>query len=203
MQYRFSAIPESEVPQAAVASWQHVLDTYASEINKLYSTWSQFANADLDFRPHPKSMTVREVMKHQLLSERRFFGEFLQGAEPPAAEVLPAEASTPAFSHRLVELARHRLAFLAARDDAWWLTVTPFFDVERQRIWIFWRRILHTAHHRTQLTVYLRLLDKPVPAIYGPTADEVWEGADPTQNVAAAGRGSQRPGAKPPDGSSR
>ena len=30
----------------------------------------------------------------------------------------------------------------------------------------------HLAHHRGQLTVYLRLLDQPVPAIYGPSADE-------------------------------
>lgn len=30
----------------------------------------------------------------------------------------------------------------------------------------------HTMHHRGQLTVYLRLLDVPVPQIYGPTADE-------------------------------
>ena len=32
--------------------------------------------------------------------------------------------------------------------------------------------ISHLAHHRGQLTVYLRLLDVPVPSIYGPTADE-------------------------------
>ena len=30
----------------------------------------------------------------------------------------------------------------------------------------------HLAHHRGQLTVYLRLLDVPVPAIYGPSADD-------------------------------
>lgn len=30
----------------------------------------------------------------------------------------------------------------------------------------------HMAHHRGQLTVYLRLNDKPIPSIYGPTADE-------------------------------
>jgi len=34
------------------------------------------------------------------------------------------------------------------------------------------QHISHLAHHRGQLTVYLRLLDVPVPAIYGPTADE-------------------------------
>jgi uncharacterized damage-inducible protein DinB len=32
--------------------------------------------------------------------------------------------------------------------------------------------ITHLAHHRGQLTVYLRLMDKKVPAIYGPSADE-------------------------------
>jgi len=30
----------------------------------------------------------------------------------------------------------------------------------------------HTYHHRGQLTVYLRLLDVPVPGMFGPTADE-------------------------------
>ena len=30
----------------------------------------------------------------------------------------------------------------------------------------------HLAHHRGQLTVYLRLNDVPVPAIYGPSADD-------------------------------
>jgi len=30
----------------------------------------------------------------------------------------------------------------------------------------------HLAHHRGQLTVYLRLTDQPVPAIYGPSADD-------------------------------
>ena len=34
----------------------------------------------------------------------------------------------------------------------------------------------HLCHHRGQLTVYLRLLDVPIPMIYGPTADERWGG---------------------------
>lgn len=32
----------------------------------------------------------------------------------------------------------------------------------------------HLIHHRGQLTVYLRLVDVPLPQIYGPTADEQW-----------------------------
>lgn len=34
--------------------------------------------------------------------------------------------------------------------------------------------INHLIHHRGQLSVYLRLLDVPLPSIYGPTADEPW-----------------------------
>lgn len=36
--------------------------------------------------------------------------------------------------------------------------------------------INHLVHHRGQLTVYLRLIDVPVPSIYGPTADEPMPG---------------------------
>ena len=36
--------------------------------------------------------------------------------------------------------------------------------------------INHLCHHRGQLTVYLRLIDVPVPSIYGPSADEQWRG---------------------------
>jgi uncharacterized damage-inducible protein DinB len=36
------------------------------------------------------------------------------------------------------------------------------------------QHINHLCHHRGQLTVYLRLIDVPVPSIYGPTADEAW-----------------------------
>ncbi len=66
--------------------------------------------------------------------------------------------------------------------------MAPVFDVQRERIWIFWRRVLHTAQKRAQLTVYLRLLNKAVPAAYGPTADVTWEGADSTRSIEAAGR---------------
>ena len=188
MRYPFTAITEDSIPRAQDRLFQHVLDTYASEINKLVSIWMVFEDGDLPFRPHPKSSTVEEIMKHELLSQRRFFAEFLGAAEPLAANVLPDPASVAAYWHRLRDLALPRLAFLANQKQDWWLEEAPFFDVSRERIWIFWRRVLHTAHHRTQLAVYLRLLNRIVPAVYGPTADVSWTGADPTQTVESAER---------------
>ncbi len=47
------------------------------------------------------------------------------------------------------------------------LMTMPRGEVVRQHL-------SHLSHHRGQLTVYLRLLDVPVPSVYGPTADEKW-----------------------------
>ncbi len=190
MNYEHSAIPQEHIPRAAAPVFQHLVDTYASETNKTASVWRLFTGDDLPWRPHARSSTVEEIMKHQLLSERRFFGEFLAFSEPSAAEVLPAGRTPEAFTARLLDLAIPRLAMLAAGSEADWLQPVSFFGVERERIWIFWRRVLHSAHHRTQLTVYLRLLGRTVPSTYGPTADVTWSGADPTTSVEAAGRGS-------------
>jgi len=188
MNYEVTAISESEIPVTALTSFQYLLNTYASEANKLNSVWLQFSIQDLQFRPHPRSSTVAQIIEHELLSERRFFAEFLGLPEPPAAEVLPEERTPPSYASRMVELSRVRLNSLANQSEEWWFEIVPFFDVRRERIWVFWRRVLHTAHHRSQLSVYLRLLEKAVPSTYGPTADVTWEGADPTRTVAAASR---------------
>jgi len=188
MNYSYIAIPDAQVPRASAPIFQHLLDTYASETNKVISVWRCFSAADMSYNPHPRSRPVLEIFKHQLLSERRFFGEFLGAPEPPPAEVLPTSEAPADYTHRMCELATPRLAFLAVQNEAWWLEQAPFFDVVRQRVWIFWRRVLHTCHHRTQLTGYLRMMERPVPATYGPTADVTWTGADPTQSVEAAGR---------------
>ncbi|HEV2387265.1 MAG TPA: DinB family protein [Candidatus Acidoferrales bacterium] len=188
MTYSFVAIPDAELPRAARPVFQHLVDTYASETNKVISVWRAFLPGDLDFRPHPRSMSVEEVFRHQLLSERRFFGEFLSRPELPPEQLLPAARTPESYAERLGELAAARLEFIAGREEAWWLEREPFFDVVRERIWIFWRRVLHTAHHRSELVVYLRLAGRAVPPVYGPSADFSWKGADPTTTPEAAGR---------------
>src|SRR5947209_5332959 len=152
MHYDFIAIPDAEVPRAADPTFQHVLDTYASETNKTASLWRAVPDDRLDFRPHEKTNTVRTILVHQLLSERRFFAQFVGTAEPPAEDLLPAgdAPAASAYLEKYVGLARRRLPQFAAGDAGWWLTPRPFFGgLQRQRIWTFRRRVLPTAHHRT------------------------------------------------------
>jgi uncharacterized damage-inducible protein DinB len=190
MHYDHQFLARAEIPRARLPLLQHLVETYASETSKTASVWTELADAQLEFRAHSRSSSVRQILVHQLLSERRFFAEFIGLPEPAVETVLPP-GETPgvaAYVERLVALARPRLARLAEGDEAFWRAEVPFFDVRRERIWVFWRRVLHTAHHRAQVGVALRLLEDRVPPTYGPTADVTWSGADPTTTLDAARR---------------
>ncbi|HEU4386228.1 MAG TPA: DinB family protein [Blastocatellia bacterium] len=73
-------------------------------------------------------------------------------------------------------VAEARKALAGATDDhlqkPWRLLVSGRVVSEQQRIVALRDTFSHLAHHRGQLTVYLRLNDIPVPAIYGPSADD-------------------------------
>ena len=95
-----------------------------------------------------------------------------------------------AYIDQYVWLTKRRLPQLAEGTAAWWLESRPFFaGLQRERVWVFWRRVLHTCHHRTQVQTWLRLAGAPlVPAIYGPSGDVTWSEADPTYSAEAASR---------------
>ena len=90
MHYDFIAIPDADVPQAVEPVFQHVVTTYASEANKTVSVWRAVPDDLLDFKPHEKTNPIRTILVHQLLSERRFFAQFVGTEEPPVEELLPA-----------------------------------------------------------------------------------------------------------------
>ena len=59
-------------------------------------------------------------------------------------------------------------------DAAWSLKRHGQTLFSMPRVAVVRQTINHLVHHRGQLSVYLRLVDVPVPSIYGPTADEGW-----------------------------
>jgi uncharacterized damage-inducible protein DinB len=135
-----------------------------------------------DWKPHPKSMSLGQLAAHiaaipgwAVLALR--FPEF-DLAPPGAPKHVP-----PAWESRAATLAtfdektvKGRAALAAATDldlqQPWALKkggetmfVMPRGSVLRTMV------LSHGIHHRAQLGVYLRMLDVPVPAMYGPTAD--------------------------------
>jgi len=52
MKYEHQVVDPASVPQAADAVFQHVVETYAGETSKTASTWLQFSDEDLVWKPH-------------------------------------------------------------------------------------------------------------------------------------------------------
>jgi uncharacterized damage-inducible protein DinB len=153
----------------AIGRYDFLVETYATERIKTLSVWSHFADSELSFRPEPRARTPREHMVHQCAGEDLWMRTMLgiDLGEPP----LPPEETRLAFLRRYAGASESRLRQLAAKPESWFEESTRFFDVERSRAWVLVRRIAHTAHHRGQLTAYLRLLGHDLFSTYGPTAD--------------------------------
>ena len=146
-----------------------LVDTYRTERLKTLSVWSQIPDTKMGFRPEPRARTPLEHMVHQCLSEDGWMRSMLGIAtsRPP----LPVEETRLAFLEHYAASSAERLAALEAAADAWFEEETLFFDVRRSRAWVLSRRFTHSAHHRGQLTVYLRLWGDALYSTYGPTAD--------------------------------
>lgn len=152
--------------------YDFLVDTYETERLKTLSVWSMFTDNDLPIRPYPlgkKDRNPLEHMVHQCISEDKWFCNMfgIDVGAPP----LPAEETRLEFIRRYAEDSGKRLALLKEKDKAWWEQEVGFFDTRRTRAWVMVRRIAHTAHHRAEQTVLLRMLGREVYSIYGPSAD--------------------------------
>jgi uncharacterized damage-inducible protein DinB len=136
----------------------------------------------LAWAPHPKSMALGVLSEH--LGQLALWGQLTINASgvdletmtrPPGYQPLATRAALLAHFDREVAACR---GALTGRTDAelmapWTLRrgAQAFFTMPKATCW---RTFVmnHVVHHRGQLSVYLRLLDVPVPSIYGPSADE-------------------------------
>ena len=152
-----------------MSRYDFLVDTYRTERLKTLSVWSQIPDAQMGFRPEPRARTPLEHMVHQCLSEDAWMQSML--GITTSRPALPAEETRLAFLKHYAACSAERLAALEAVADAWFEEETMFFDVSRTRAWVLARRFTHSAHHRGQITVYLRLWGDALYSTYGPTAD--------------------------------
>jgi uncharacterized damage-inducible protein DinB len=131
-----------------------------------------------DWKPHPKSRSLGELATH--VTELPRWGiRFEKDSFQVGSEAAPPMKDSGAWVARFDQnVAAARANIERASDefmDGEFTVHKPdgsvFFAHKRSALV---RRVLlnHLIHHRGQLTVYLRELDRPLPPIYGPTADE-------------------------------
>ena len=135
-----------------------------------------------DFLPHPKSMPLGKLAPH--VAQLAGFGltvlttpqlDFAAGSYKP----LPFESAAQLVRVFDEGTAKVRQALIDTPDDAWkenWKLAFQGKAIFEGPRFLAYRQMFlnHIVHHRAQLGVYLRLNDVPVPAIYGPSADESW-----------------------------
>ncbi len=129
----------------------------------------------LDFKPHEKSSSAGKLAYNFALEERvnvdALAGKIdfsVYGGEIPKT-----------MEEILVVLEKNHTASMeaikAASDDQK-NQLVDFAGMKMRAMDVFWMMMYDSIHHRGQFSVYIRLAGGLVPSIYGPSADEPWDG---------------------------
>lgn len=134
-----------------------------------------------DWTPHPKSMPLLRLAG-LVAGMPSWFALIINQDElelsPPPGEGQYKQPTLAELAGALDKGVKDgRAALDGTTDDyllttTWKLLVKGQVVMEQPRHIVVFETFNHLAHHRGQLTVYLRLLSRPVPAIYGPSADD-------------------------------
>ena len=157
-----------------------LLPEYDHEMGTTRRLLERVPDTDLGWKPHEKSMTFGRLAMH--LAELPQWASVVVDRisfDLEAPRTSPAEATScgellAAFDTNVA----HARSQIAARTDAellanWTLRRGAYELFTLPRIAVMRSLVMnHSIHHRGQLSVYLRLRDIPLPAMYGPTADE-------------------------------
>ena len=137
----------------------------------------------MDWRPHEKSWTLGQLATHlanlpnwtmATLSTSEFDVSPADGSDPPPLTALATTAELVDALDAGAAAARAAIEGTSDEDIAgpWTMLVAgePRFTLTKS---VVLRTFImdHMIHHRAQLGVYLRMLDVPVPQVFGPTAD--------------------------------
>jgi len=134
-----------------------------------------------DFAPHPKSAPLGKLAPH--VAELPGFGhtilttpelDFGTAPQRPRPAFESAEGLAKAFDEGAEKV---RAALKQTSDAAWnepWKLSFSGKTIFAGSKFLAYRQMFmnHLVHHRAQLGVYLRLNDVPLPATYGPSADD-------------------------------
>ena len=155
------------------------LSDVQTELANTRKTLERIPEDKFDYKPHPKSFSLVQLANH--VAEIPGWGPFtinqdgmeFDGMQPP-----PRPQSVQEILEKFDKCAADFTAALQSANEAklqekWTATMKGQPVISAPKGELLRGMIMnHMIHHRAQLTVYLRLLDVPVPALYGPSADE-------------------------------
>lgn len=158
---------------------ESILNEFREEVPAVRRLLERVPNDKLTWKPHEKSRTLGELATHvaniPMMADKIVnLDEFSPTPPAPGSASVTAEDIRNAFEKNQ-QLAERVLSTLTdERGEQQWRFVFQGKEIFRKRRLAALRTNMlnHLYHHRGQLTVYLRLLNVPLPMVYGPTADE-------------------------------
>jgi uncharacterized damage-inducible protein DinB len=156
-----------------------LLAEYDHEMGTTRRLLERIPEDKLSWKPHDKSMSLGDLSTH-LSTIPNWAGNILNDSSFDFADAPPnltAKTSRSAVLEQFDAAAKQTRAWLDKSDAEyaarWSLKRDGQELFSMPRVIAFRSFVLnHMIHHRGQLSVYLRLTNVPVPAIYGPSADE-------------------------------
>lgn len=164
---------EMTAEQAHVFVHNAVLGVLKNESRTTRSVLAAVPNARLDYRPDPCAKTANELLRHIASADNFFLKSVVDGVFVPGSVKIPEGVMTP---EEVVEWygVEHAKNFDAVSK----LSGEQLIDrvdfrglFERPAYTFLQTGLLHTVHHRGQLSTYLRPMGGKVPAIYGESYD--------------------------------
>ena len=155
-----------------------LLQEFENEAGTTRRVLERVPSDKLAWQPHPKSMSLGVLALHVAASPGVICGWASEDVTQLKGEPSPAPASTEeilAAHDKSVKTSKEILGSLGDEGlKGMWSAKAGDNTLMSMPKAVLVRAIVmnHWIHHRGQLSVYLRLLDVPVPSIYGPSADE-------------------------------
>ena len=155
-----------------------ILKEFRAEVPATRRLLERVPGDKLGWKPHAKSRSLGELASHLagiagMAVTIATTGEFVPGSSSPL-KLNTAEEIRERFEQN-VRKAEEALSNITDESAVgnWRLVFQGKEIFTKPRVEALRSNVLnHLYHHRGQMSVYLRLLDVPVPPVYGPTADE-------------------------------
>jgi len=160
---------------------EEFLKVYDREHETTMKVLRAYPEDQLDFKPHEKSKSARDLA--WIFALERRLGTMLQedafAKEMPAGSTPPPPASWSELLEALEKAHQDFRARIESTPEAKLSETIRFFVAPKTmgdipRLVSAWWLLHDQIHHRGQFSVYLRMVGGKVPSIYGPTLDEPW-----------------------------
>lgn len=156
---------------------EQFLEVWEREFPTTLKVLKAFPPAKLDFKPHERSRSAKELA-WTFVVEEKLCDDALKG-EIEFQHMPPPPATCQDIISAFEKSHKEMVAKVKKTPEADLNKTVKFFVGPKQmgdvrRMDVLWMMVMDSVHHRGQFSVYLRLAGGKVPSIYGPSADEPW-----------------------------